>query len=256
MTTKKTAKPEPTYRLYYWPFIQGRGEFIRLILEDAGVPYVDVGRLPAGRGGGVEAVEAICNGNGEQTPAFAPPVLEAGALLLAQTPAIGRFLAERCDRSPEGVEDRLHADQLALTIADFVVEIHDTHHPLGVMEYYEDQQREALARAAGFLEYRMPKFCGYFERTLERNEAGGGEHLVGGELSYVDLWMFQVLEGLAYAFPNAYRHQMPAYPRLDELRRRVAARPVLAAYLASPRRIPFNEEGIFRHYPELDASPA
>lgn len=257
MTTKPRAKPgEPTYRLYYWSSIQGRGEFVRLLLEDAGVHYIDVGRLSPNRGGGDAAVEELLEREDLATPPFAPPVLEAGELVLAQTTAIGRFLAERCDLAPAGVVERWHADQLALTMADFVVEIHDTHHPLGVMLYYEDQKPEAAARADSFREYRLPKFLGYFERALEGNAAGGGAYLVGDALTYVDLWMFQLLAGLEYAFPNAYAQEIEELPLLAELGERVAGRPNIAAYLESSRRIPFNEYGIFRHYPELDAPAA
>ncbi len=253
MTTKGSRRPEPIYRLYYWPGIQGRGEFVRLIFEDAGVPYIDVGRLARRRGGGAEAVAAVCDGEGGQTPAFAPPVLEVEGLRLAQTATIGRFSAERVGLAPARAEERLHADQLALTIADFVVEIHDTHHPLGLMLHYEEQQGEAAARAEAFREWRLPKFLGYFERALERNREGGGACLIGPGITYVDLWMFQILEGLRYAFPIALARAEPSYPRLQALGGRVAVRPRLASYLASPRRIPFNEDGIFRHYPELDA---
>ncbi len=255
MTTKaaRRAPQQPLYRLYYWPFIQGRGEFVRLILEDAGAPYEDVARLPARQGGGVGAIEAILERDDVGAPAFAPPILEAGDLVLAQTPAIGRFLAERLGLMPAGVRDRWQADQLALTVADFVVEVHDTHHPLGVMLHYEEQKREAAARASQFRDYRLPKFFGFFERAVSVNQASGGAGLVGAEISYVDLWMFQALAGLEYAFPMAFASVIEDAPRLRALAERVAARPNVAAYLASQRRIPFNEDGIFRHYPELDA---
>jgi glutathione S-transferase len=252
MTTKRRLQPELTYRLYYWPSIQGRGEFIRLLFEDAGLRYVDVGRLPRSQGGGSAAVAAVCDGEGGTSLAFAPPVLQIGSFFLAQTTAIARFLAERHDLAPAGSQERWLADQLALTIADFVVEIHDTHHPLGVMLYYEDQKDEALIRAEHLREHRLPKFLGYFEEALERNAAKGGTYLIGPSHSYVDLWIFQILEGLAYAFPRALAQLAPSLPNLAALRDRVAARPGVAAYLASKRRIPFNEMGIFRHYPELD----
>jgi glutathione S-transferase len=252
MTTKRRLEPELTYRLYYWPSIQGRGEFIRLLFEDAGLRYVDVGRLPRSQGGGSAAVADICDGEGGASAAFAPPVLQVGSFFLAQTTAIARFLAERHDLAPAGSQERWLADQLALTIADLVVEIHDTHHPLGGMLYYEDQKDEALARAEHFRAYRLPKFLGYFEEILERNDESGGACLVGPHHSYVDLWMFQVLEGLAYAFPRALAQLETSIPRLYALRDRVVVRPGISAYLASKRRIPFNEMGIFRHYPELD----
>lgn len=240
------------YALYYWPWIQGRGEFVRLALEDAGAPYVDVARRPEAEGGGAAAVVERLAREDAGTPPFAPPVLEAEGLVLSQTPAITRFLAEREGLAPREEGERRRADALALTIADFVLEVHDTHHPLGAPLHYEEQREEAARRAAVFREQRMPKLLGYFERVLAQNAASEGRALVGAETSYVDLSIFQVLEGLAHAFPNAWSRAAGEIPRLRALRERVAARPGIAAYLASERRIPFNQQGIFRHYPELD----
>lgn len=240
------------YELYYWPGIQGRGEFVRLVLEEAGADYVDVARLPEEEGGGVGAIFAVLEGEVAGPPPFAPPILKHGDLLLAQTPAICRYLAERHGLAPDAEADRFRADQLALTLADLVVEAHDVHHPIGSGFYYEDQKEESKRRADFFLAERLDKFLSYFERTLERNQASGGRALIGAELSYVDLALFQVLAGLAYAFPRRFAEAIADRPRLSALRDRVAARERIAAYLASPRRIPFNEDGIFRHYPELD----
>lgn len=238
-----------TYELYYWPPLPGRGEFVRLILEDAGVPYLDVGRLPEEEGGGVEAILRVYRGEGEGHPAFAPPVLKAGELVLAQMPNICLYLARRHGLAPEGETGWLLANQLQLTLADLVNEVHDTHHPLGVSLYYEDQKPAAKQRSKLFLEQRLPRFLRYFARVLEHN---GGEVLVGDRVSYVDLSLFFVLRGLEYAFPRAFARQSAEVPQLLALRDRVAARPGIAAYLASPRCLPFNEDGIFRHYPELD----
>lgn len=246
------AQGRTPYRLYYWPWIQGRGEFVRLALEDAGASYVDVARRPESEGGGAAAVVERLERGGAGTPPFAPPILELEDLVLSQTPAIGRLVAEREGLAPAAERDRRRADALALTIADFVLEVHDTHHPLGAPLYYEDQRAEAGRRAAVFRDARMPKFLRYFERVLEENRASGGRALVGEDVGYVDLSMFQVIEGLAYAFPNAWARVSDGLPRLRALRDRVAARPGIASYLDSERRIPFNEDGIFRHYPELD----
>ncbi|MFW6052143.1 MAG: glutathione S-transferase [Myxococcota bacterium] len=237
------------HQLYYWPGIPGRGELVRLVLEEAGVPYVDVAREPASRGGGMAAIERLLAGEGEGALPFAPPVLKVGALVVAQTAHINHFVACRSGLAPSDEAGRLAALQHALTLADLVMEAHDVHHPVGVSLYYEDQKDEARRRAAVFRDERMPKFLGYFERVLSRS----GEGLVGAH-SYVDLMLFQVLEGLAYAFPNAFGRVGPQVPRIAALRERVAKRPRIAAYLASDRRTPFNEHGIFRHYPELDPS--
>ncbi len=186
------------------------------------------------------------------TPPFAPPVLKAGRLLIAQTANILQFLGPRHGLVPKSETARLWAHQLQLTIADFVVEIHDTHHPISGDLYYEDQKQEAHRRAAAFLQDRLPKYLGYFDTVLKQ-KASGRQFLLGSRLSYVDLSMFHVMSGLRYAFPNAMVGADRQFPRLSALHASVAHRPRIAAYLKSPRRIAFNNEGIFRHYPELDA---
>jgi glutathione S-transferase len=138
-----------------------------------------------------------------------------------------------------------------LTIADLVDEAHDTHHPIASSLYYEDQRPEAERRTGDFLQSRVPKYLGYFEKVLGRNKARGG-YLIGARLSYPDLSLFQVVTGLRYAFPRTMTRLEPKYPRVAALHDAVAGRPRIAGYLASNRRITFNQEGIFRHYPELD----
>ncbi len=232
------------YELYYWPNIQGRGEFIRLALEEAGADYVDVAREK----GGMDALMAALKES--STPSFAPPFVKAGGLTVGQTANILLFLGDRLNLAPRDEAEGLFSHQLQLTIADLVAEVHGTHHPIGASLYYEDQRPEAKRCAQGFTTERIPKFFDYFEGILAQPERGG--FLAGGKLSYVDLSLFQVVEGLRYAFPRTMKRLEPSYPHIVALRDRVAARPNIAAYLASPRRIPFNDEGIFRHYPELD----
>lgn len=230
------------YELFYWTGIPGRGEFVRLVLEDLGLPYLDVAR--EADDGDEVIVRALAT---ELAPyAFAVPVLRDGTLVLSQTAAITRFLGERHGLAPPDEPGRLHAHAVALTIADLVTEAHDTHHPITVEDVYETQREAAARRAAVFRKARLPRFLGYLEHML-----GHGRHfLVGDHASYADLAAFQVVEGLRYAFPRAFAKQR--IPRLLAHRDRIAARPRLAAYLASPRRLAFNEMGIFRHYPELD----
>ena len=240
------------YEFYYWPSIQGRGEFVRLALEAAGTPYLDVARLPADEGGGVKVLAALLAATDGGGPFFAPPILRHGAVTLSQTAAILQYLGPRLGLVPDDEASRLKANHLQLTIADFVLETHDTHHPIAASLYYQDQQSEALRRAVLFIKNRIPKYLGYFERVLATNPAGGGWHSVGGALSYIDLSLFQIMAGLGYAFPRALARMTSNLPRLVALHDRVAAEPTVAAYLASPRRIPFNEHGIFRYYPELD----
>jgi glutathione S-transferase len=236
------------YELYYWPGIQGRGEFVRLALEYAGAPYVDVARIR----GGMAAMTKLLDDAGSALVPFAPPFLRSGELVIAQTAAILAYLGPRHGLVPDDEASRLGAVQLQLTIADVVAEAHDTHHPIAGSLYYEDQKREAKARSRVFVGERMPKYLGYLQRVLERN---GGEHLIGDRVSYVDLSAFQVVAGLDYAFPNAMAALARKIPRLRRLHDAIARDPRLVPYLASKRRLAFNEQGIFRHYPELDARP-
>lgn len=243
------------YELFYWPSIQGRGEFVRLALEEAGADYMDMAR-ERGSGRGVAAMQRLMEGRGLDRAPFAPPFLRAGRLVVAQTANILQYLAPRLGLVPGSGSGRLWAHQLQLTVEDFVGEIHDTHHPIGAGFYYEEQKTEARRRARQFTDARAAQFLGYFERVLRRNATGRG-YMIGRGRTYVDLSMFQLIAGLRYAFPRMMRRLEPGIPGLVALHERVAARPNIAAYLASERRIPFNEDGIFRRYPELDdrASP-
>jgi glutathione S-transferase len=230
------------YELYYWPGIQGRGEYVRLALEEAGADYADVARER-----GSSAMMRMMEDS--RTPPFAPPFLKAGKLLIGQTANILFYLGARHGLAPKSEAPRLWVHQLQLTVTDFVLEIHDTHHPLGPSLYYEDQRQPAKKRTEEFWNDRVPKYLGYFERLLK---SGGGAYLTGRRLTYIDLSLFQIVAGLRYAFPKRMKVFEGEIPGLTELHDRVAARPNIKAYLASDRRIAFNEEGIFRHYKELD----
>src|SRR5512134_3798639 len=205
---------EARYELFYWPGIQGRGEFVRLAFEAAGVPYVDVGRLPASRGGGAAAVSRLLEERGPWLTPLGPPALRHGKVLVAQTAAILQWLAPRIGLVPRDEASRLRAHQIQLTIADLVAEVHETHHPIAVSLYYEDQRREAARRAGAFVRERIPKFLTYLDRALDSNERGGGRWLVGARCGYVDLSLFQVIAGLRYAFPAAMRRHERRLPRL------------------------------------------
>jgi glutathione S-transferase len=237
------------YELYYWPEIQGRGEFVRLALEEAGAPYVDMARGRSGVDKMMKFLGARSDTSGSDTAPFAPPFLKAGKLVIGQTANILLYLGDRHGLAPRNATGRLWVHQLQLTIADFVVEIHDTHHPIGSGLYYEDQREEAKRRADDFRDTRATKFLAYFEHVLE---ARGGHYLAGRKLSYADLSLFQVAAGLRYALPKMMRRLERRIPLTVALHDRVAARPRIAAYLASERRIAFNQMGIFRHYTELD----
>jgi glutathione S-transferase len=237
------------YELYYWPTIQGRGEFVRLALEEAGADYVDVARRKGKAG--VSAMMKILEDKRDARPPFAPPFLKAGKLVIAQAANVLFFLGSRLKLAPSDEAGRLWAHQLQLTITDLVAEIHDTHHPISSWLYFEQQRPEARRRTAVFWRHRVPKFLGYLERALQKN---GGRFLVGRRLSYVDLSIFQIIAGLRYAFPKRMKRFEKKVPGLVGLHDRVAARPRIKAYLASSRRVAFSQSGIFRYYKELDSS--
>jgi glutathione S-transferase len=232
------------YELYYWPSIQGRGEYVRLALEEAGADYADVARGERGMAAMMRMMETKSG-----TPPFAPPFLKAGKLVIGQTANILFYLGSRHGLAPKAEAGRLWVHQLQLTVTDFVVEVRDTHHPIATSLYYEDQKAPAKKRTGEFWEERVPKYLGYFERLLEQND---GAWLTGRRLTYIDLSLFQIVEGLRYAFPKRMKAFERKIPGLVDLRDRVAARPNIKAYLTSKRRIAFNEDGIFRHYKELD----
>jgi glutathione S-transferase len=239
------------YELYYWPGIQGRGELVRLALEEGGVPYRDVALEPEEKGGGGAAVVKVLNDARIRRPPFAPPILKVGRQYIAQTPNILLFLGRQLRLAPRDRAGELWTHQLQLTISDLYLEIFSTHHPLGDAYAYEEQKAAARQRTKDFLATRLPKFLGYFERVLERNGAHGS-WMIGKRLSYADLSMAQLIAGLRYAFPSATRKALRTRPRLRSLHDHVFSRPRIALYLASGRRLAFNNEGLFRHYPELD----
>lgn len=239
------------YELYYWPGIPGRGEFVRLALEEAAAPYLDIARLPESDGGGVRAIQRVLQNGALAHLPFAPPFLRAGREWIGQTANILLYLGERLGLAPRNASGQRWVHQLQLTIADFVGEVHDTHHPVGSGLYYRQQKPEAKRRSQEFRASRMPKFLGYFERVMGAN----GRHrtwMVGSRISYVDLSMAQVIAGLRYAFPVASRRALRKCPRLRALHDEVFSRPNIERYVASARRLAFNDDGIFRRYPELD----
>jgi glutathione S-transferase len=241
------------YELFYWPGIQGRGEFVRLAFEAAGVPYDEVGQRSARSGGGVAAIERLLERSGPWLTPLGPPFLRHRGVLVAHVAAILEYVGPRIGMVPRDEASRRRAHQLQLTIADLVAEVHETHHPVGGSLYYEDQKPEAARRAEEFVRLRIPKYLRYLDRALDSNRRGRGRWLVGPRASYADLSAFQIVAGLRYAFPRAMARHERKVPRLGALHDAVAALPGVAAYLGSGRRIPFNEHGIFRHYPELDA---
>ncbi|MEP7298124.1 MAG: glutathione S-transferase [Burkholderiales bacterium] len=239
------------YELHYWPTIQGRGEFVRLALEAAGAPYADMARGADDSARGESALLRLLHDDAQPHPPFAPPFLKDGPVVVGQTAAILLYLAPTLKLVARSEQARVWTHQIQLTIADIVSEAHDTHHPVGTGLYYEDQKPEALRNAQAFCAERIPKYLHWFERIVVRNPAGP-RHLVGGRLSYADLSLFQLIEGLRHAFPKATAKALADTPVIVDLHDRIAALPKVAAYLRSERRLPFNEQGIFRRYPELD----
>jgi glutathione S-transferase len=238
------------YELYYWDGLQGRGEFVRLALEEAGAEYIDISR-GKGPGQGMDAMLDILKNGTQPLIPFAPPFLKDGTLFVSHVANILMYLGPKLGLAPSDEAQRFVANGLQLAITDLVAEVHDTHHPLSTSQYYEDQKDAAKARSTAFIKERIPKFLGYFERVLQNNPSGP-DHIVGSALSYVDLSLFQIVEGLRYAFPRAMKGYATRYPALMAVHDSVAERPNIVRYVNSGRRLPFNENGIFRHYPELD----
>ncbi len=234
-----------SYELYYWPSIQGRGELVRLALEYAHAPYVDVARTPKG----MSEMMKIMNSRKNPVFPFAPPFLKHGKFMIGQTANVLLYLGPRLGLAPKSEEGRLVLHQHQLTVTDLFAETHDTHHPVSNQLYYEDQKTEAQEAAKNFVTKRIPKFLGYFEDAIAKND---GKHLLGTKMTYGDLSMFQIVEGLTYAFPKAMKRIRNKIPKLVKLHERVATDKKLSDYFLSGRRIPFNEDGIFRRYPELD----
>lgn len=231
-----------SYELWYWPGIPGRGEFVRLSLEAGGIDYVDQA---------FDNPDALMGDMDERIPEpFAPPYLVAGDLVIAQVANILLYLGDEHGLAPKDKAGRYFAHQVELTITDMVAEAHDTHHPVEMMSYYEDQKPEAKRRAADFRENRIPKYLGWFERALERSS---GDWLTGDKWCYADLSLFQLVDGLRFAFPKRMKALEGGWPKLNALYNRVAELPELQAYLGSDRRQSYSD-GIFRHYPELDAA--
>lgn len=248
--TEAPEQTAPNYELYYWPSIPGRGEFVRLVLEAADAPYTDPARNADERGlTGTEVLEEVLHGVVDQSPPFAVPVLRIGDMVLSQTANICAFIARRHGLVSPDQRNLVHANQVQLTIADLVDEVHNTHHPLSLADYYEDQKDAARRRASHFIEARLPKYLDYFERVLDTGE---GDWMMGRQFTYVDLSTFQMIRGLAYAFPRAMDQRRSQHAGLYELANRVEHRPRIGRYLESERRLDFNEAGIFRRYPELD----
>ena len=249
-TSAKASKPRKPYELFYWPGIPGRGEYVRLALEEAGAPYIDVARE---RDTGMEEMTALLEAEGTKRPSFAPPFLRDGRVIVGQVAAILFYLGPRLRLAPKSEAGALWTHQIELTITDFVAEAHDVHHPVGVGLYYEDQKKEALRRAEEFRGARIPKFLDWFEAVMDMNGATKrAPHLVGKSLTYADLSLFHTVDGLAYAFPKTMGRLLRSRPLVSSLHAAVKKRPSIKAYLKSDRRQPFNENGLFRHYPELD----
>ena len=237
---------ESSYDLWYWPSIQGRGEFVRLALEAKGIPYRDRARAD-----GADALLADLSGHSGIKP-FAPPYLVASdGFVIGQVAHILAWLADRHDLGAGELATDLQLIMLQLTITDIVAEVHNVHHPVAGSLYYADQKDAAHEAAKHFRQERMPKYFGYFEDALGQN---GGPFVLGAKWSHVDTSLFQLVEGLRYMLPQSMAVLEPKYPKLVACRDAIAQMPAIVAYLASERRIPFNQDGIFRHYPELDAA--
>ncbi|MCJ1456587.1 hypothetical protein MMC28_006949 [Mycoblastus sanguinarius] len=254
---KQKTSPTADYELLYWPSHPGRGEHIRLCFEEAGIPYKDTTNESKEKGMSalLSLISPEATGTAANPPPFAPPMLRHGDLLLAQAPNILLYIGPRLGLVPDHENALYHVNQLALTALDGLSnEVHDTHHPVGVNLYYEEQKAEALKKSEDFRERRLPKFLGYFERVLAGEASNGGEWLYGGQLTYADLVLWQCLDGVRFAFPNCFERARKSgeYTKVFGLMEQVEKRENIKSYLKSERRQPYNN-GIYRYYPELDA---
>ncbi|EMD83062.1 glutathione S-transferase [Pacificimonas flava] len=231
-----------SYDLWYWAGLPGRGEFVRIALEAGGIPYRERGREE-----GTDVAEQL--ERYDSTPPYAPPWLDTGELVLAQTANILLYLGDRHGLAPKDAKGKLWVNQLQLTIMDMVAEAHDTHHPIADGAYYEEQKEAAKQAAEQFRGERMPKFFRHFAKTLN----GERKFFAGEAWSYADTSFYVLMSGLEFAFPQRMATLRPEYRSLFEHRDRVGELPELQDYLASDRCLPF-ENGLFRHYEELDAS--
>lgn len=235
-----------SYQLWYWPDIPGRGEFIRLPMEAAGIAYSEPARTAAD---GLAAVAAYLE-TLDQQPAFAVPLLDTGSEQIAQTPNILAFLGEEHGIGPAGAAQRRYLNQLQIDMADFAEEMHSTHHPVSAYLYYEDQKAEAARVAEAFRTDRVGKYLAHFERAARTSD---GDWLVGDEWSCGDTSMAQLLDGLCYAFPRRMAILAPEFRKLQTIRRKISALAGIVSYRQSSRWQAFNQEGLLRHYPEHDA---
>ena len=170
--------------------------------------------------------------------------------MIAQSAKILLYLGPRLKLAPRDEAGRLWLHQLQLTVTDFVKEIHDTHHPLGGEFYYEDQKPEAKRYAQGFLAERAPKYLGYFETVLTKERRA---LCAGAQVTLCRSFAVPADRGPALRLPQGDEAHRAQACRASSLCATASPkRPGIKAYLASPRRIAFNESGIFRHYPELD----
>jgi len=253
---QKTSKDVP-YELIYWPGIPGRGELVRLALEEAGAAYTDTAKQEGGVKFVLSQIDTKNLGDAVNPPPLAPPILKHGDLTINQTSNILLYLGPRLGLVPPADEDEdaiYKVNELALTALDGLSnEAHDCHHPVASGLYYEDQKDEAKRKSEDYIANRIPKFLGYFERVLKGEASKGGEWLYGGQLTYADLVLFQCLDGVKHAFPKAIgrMEKEGTYKGVFELYERVKERPKIKKYLASERRQKYSM-GIWRHYPELD----
>jgi len=256
MSSSHEERKTGEYVLYYWPGIPGRGEYVRLVFEYAGVPY----RNESDPGNIVSTIYKTSTAS--HPPAFAPPVLklpsgrfiaQTGAILIHLAPKFGLYGTKIGE---EGEEERSAINQLVMTVTDLTAECHDTHHPIAVEDYYDNQKEAAIARAKNMRVNRLPKFLGHFQHVLESNpeaKENGGTYLIGSTTTIADLAVFHLLDAVSFAFPKriAALKATGNYKNLFALRERIANEKNIKEYLASDRRLPFGE-GVFRYYPELD----
>lgn len=216
-----------TWKLYYWDMCPGRGEYVRIVFEEAGVQFLEDRD---------NILEKVIKGGMEGFPAFAPPVITRGDFKLSQTPVICEYLGKHFNLYPASDTDVWHARQINLTIHDFQADGRNVFHAKQFTASYFGQEAETQGHIDWFRKERLPRWLLYFEKLLQAND-NGRSFVIGDKLTYVDLGLLQVLRNAANQFSDEWIKM--DIPLIKAFKQRMEARPNLAAYFKSDRCQPF-----------------
>nr|ACM44934.1 sigma-class glutathione S-transferase [Laternula elliptica] len=215
--------------LYYWPGFKGRAEFVRLVFEEAGIPYLESNQGVA---------DSIIKGEIGGYPVMMPPVVAKGDFRLGQTQMICQYLAGKYGLAPKGEEDKIHAEQVCASMYDYLTEGYGAFHGAKPGVKYADQKEEAQRYIDRVVQQRLPRYLKHFETVLAANTAGTG-FLFGDSISHADLALFHIMNATEFQFPEVYK-SADYIPLLKAHRDRIASRPNIVAYTQSERCKPFS----------------